>query len=104
MSAVLDTLNSDEVRVDDRVIQPFPRSRKIYAQGSRRDLRVPMREIACSDTPSSLRPEKNPPLTVYDTSGPYTDPATPVDIHAGLDRAPHQRRYQLQKTGCLHPR
>ena len=84
MSAVLDTLSGDEVRVDDRVIQPFPRSRKIYAQGSRRDLRVPMREIACSDTPSSLKPEKNPPLTVYDTSGPYTDPATPIDIHAGL--------------------
>ena len=84
MSAVLDTLSGDEVRVDDRVVQPFPRSRKIYAQGSRPDLRVPMREISCSDTPSSLSPEKNPPLTVYDTSGPYTDPATPVDIHAGL--------------------
>ena len=70
--------------VDSRAVQPFPNSRKIYLQGSRDDILVPMREITCSDTPSSAGLEKNPPVTVYDTSGPYTDPAVSIDIRAGL--------------------
>ncbi|MFN9678179.1 MAG: phosphomethylpyrimidine synthase ThiC, partial [Betaproteobacteria bacterium] len=70
--------------VDDAAIVPLPRSRKVYVTGSRPDLRVPMREIAQSDTPSALGTEKNPPLSVYDTSGPYTDPDVKIDIRAGL--------------------
>ena len=70
--------------VDDAAVHPLPKSRKIYIDGSRPDIRVPMREIAQSDTHASFGAEQNPPLTVYDTSGPYTDPAVRIDIRAGL--------------------
>jgi phosphomethylpyrimidine synthase len=70
--------------VDEAAIQPLPNSRKIYIQGSRPDLRVPMREVSQSDTPASFGAEKNPPVYVYDTSGPYTDPAVKIDIRSGL--------------------
>src|ERR1700750_1183026 len=65
-------------------VEPLPASRRIYVEGSRPDIRVPMREIAQSDTPVSFGAEKNPPLTVYDTSGPYTDPAASIDVRRGL--------------------
>lgn len=83
MNTPRDFLASD-ARVDVAAIQPLPQSRKIYVSGSRDDLRVPMREISQSDTPSSLGGERNPPLRVYDTSGPYTDPAVTIDIRRGL--------------------
>jgi phosphomethylpyrimidine synthase len=70
--------------VDNAAIQPLPASRKVYVTGSRPDLRVPMREVTQSDTPAGFGEEKNPPLFVYDTSGPYTDPAVRIDIRAGL--------------------
>jgi phosphomethylpyrimidine synthase len=70
--------------VDEAAIQPLPRSRKIYARGSRADIRVPMREIAQADTPASFGAERNPPIFVYDTSGPYTDPEVRIDIRQGL--------------------
>jgi len=71
-------------QVDEAAIQPLPSSRKVYVQGSRSDIRVPMREIAQSDTPASLGTEKNPPVYVYDTSGAYTDPEAKIDIRNGL--------------------
>jgi len=71
-------------QVDGAAIQPLPNSRKVYVVGSRPDIRVPMREIVQSDTPSSLGGEKNPPIFVYDCSGPYTDPAAKIDIRQGL--------------------
>jgi phosphomethylpyrimidine synthase len=70
--------------VDEAAIQPLPNSRKIYVSGSRPDIRVPMREISQSDTPASFGAEKNPPVFVYDTSGPYTDPSVKIDIRSGL--------------------
>ncbi len=70
--------------VDEAAIAPLPNSRKIYVQGSRPDIRVPMREIVQRDTPASFGAEKNPPLAVYDTSGPYTDPSVRIDLRAGL--------------------
>ena len=70
--------------VDEAAIQPLPNSRKIYVEGSRPDIRVPMREISQSDTPASMGFEKNPPIYVYDTSGPYSDPAARIDIRSGL--------------------
>ncbi len=70
--------------VDEAAIQPLPNSRKVYVQGSRPDIRVPMREISQSDTPASFGAEKNPPIFVYDTSGPYTDPSVKIDIRSGL--------------------
>ncbi|HET9750543.1 MAG TPA: phosphomethylpyrimidine synthase ThiC [Casimicrobiaceae bacterium] len=73
-----------DAKVDAAAVSPLPASRKIYVQGSRDDLRVPMREIAQTETPASFGAEKNPALAVYDTSGPYTDPAARIDIRQGL--------------------
>jgi phosphomethylpyrimidine synthase len=70
--------------VDDAAVKPLPNSRKIYVVGSRPDVRVPMREITQSDTPASFGAENNPPIFVYDTSGPYTDPQARIDIRQGL--------------------
>ena len=70
--------------VDEAAIKPLPSSRKMYVQGSRADIRVPMREICQSDTPASFGAERNPPIFVYDTSGPYTDPGAAIDIRNGL--------------------
>ena len=75
---------SATAKVDEAAVQPFPNSRKIYVQGSRPDIRVPMREITLSDTPVMFGSEKNPPICVYDTSGPYTDPDAKIDIRSGL--------------------
>jgi len=52
----------------------YPSSHKQYIHGSRVDLRVPDREISLWPTNHSNRLEENPPLSVYDTSAPYTDP------------------------------
>ena len=71
--------------VDEAAIQPLPNSSKIYVSGSRPDIRVPMRQITQSDTPASFGAEKNPPVFVYDTSGPYTDPTVKIDIRSGLE-------------------
>ncbi len=70
--------------VDEAAIHPLPNSRKIYVQGSRPDIRVPMRQITQSDTAASFGAEKNPPIYVYDTSGPYSDPDVKIDIRSGL--------------------
>ena len=70
--------------VDEAAIQPLPNSRKIYVEGSRPDIRVPMREISQADTPTAFGGEKNPPIFVYDCSGPYSDPAAKIDIRYGL--------------------
>jgi phosphomethylpyrimidine synthase len=82
MSAVLKDLTStaaSSVKIDS-----YPASEKIYVQGSRPDIRVPMRKITLSDTPVQFGAEKNPPLYVYDTSGVYTDPEIEVDLKKGL--------------------
>lgn len=72
----------------ERIIsrEPLPNSRKIYVQGSRPDIQVAMREIEQEDTQTSEGNIPNPALTVYDTSGPYTDPDQEIDIYKGLPR------------------
>ena len=75
---------SESAQVDAASIQPFTGSKKIYVQGSRPDIRVPMREISLADTPTAFGGEKNPPVRVYDTSGPYTDPDVSIDLRHGL--------------------
>jgi phosphomethylpyrimidine synthase len=75
---------NQSAQVDQQSVQPFPRSRKVYVVGSRPDIRVPMREITLDDTPTELGGEKNDPLYVYDTSGPYTDPDARIDLRKGL--------------------
>ncbi|ASB90402.1 Phosphomethylpyrimidine synthase [Bacillus sonorensis] len=66
------------------IMSSFSGSRKVYVEGSRPDIRVPMREIALSPTTGSFGEEENEPVRVYDTSGPYTDANETVDIHKGL--------------------
>ena len=75
---------ASNAHVDEAAVQPLPKSRKLYVEGTRPDIRVPMREISQSDTEASFGAEKNPALAVYDTSGPYTDPAVTIDIRSGL--------------------
>ena len=70
--------------LSESVTRPIPGSRKIHVAGSRTDIRVPMREIVLAETPSIFGAENNAPFTVYDTSGPYTDPDYRVDLSAGL--------------------
>jgi len=68
-------------KTSDITTGPLPASRKIYVDGTLHpDVRVPMREISLHET------AKEPPVVVYDTSGPYTDPAETIDIEAGLKR------------------
>ena len=84
MSAYSDDFLSQNAKVDEASIQPFPNSRKVYVQGGQPDVRVPMREISLSDTPTDFGGEKNPPVFVYDTSGLYTDPQAAIDVRTGL--------------------
>ena len=68
---------------------PFPNSKKIYVNGKiHPQIKVALREIALSDTVDSMTKKKTPnePVTVYDTSGPYTDPNKEINIHSGLER------------------
>lgn len=69
---------------------PFPASRKVYVPGSLHNIRVAMREIAQTPTVQrhngSSAQTPNPTITVYDTSGPYTDPAATIDVRRGLPR------------------
>ncbi len=83
-------------RVDAAAIQPLPNSRKVYVQGSRPDIRVPMREISQADTPTGMGGEANPPIFVYDCSGPYTDPAATIDVRLGL---PALRQNWIEERG-----
>ena len=73
-----------DAHVDAAAVAPLPNSRKIHVEGSRPDIRVPMREVAQADTPASMGSERNPPVTIYDCSGPYTDPLAKIDIRNGL--------------------
>ena len=82
--------------VDEAAVKALPNSRKVYVEGSRPDIRVPMREISQSDTPAGMGAEKNPPIYVYDTSGPYTDPAVKIDIRSGL--APLREKWIVERN------
>jgi phosphomethylpyrimidine synthase len=80
----------ESAEVDAASVQPLPNSSKIYVTGSRDDLRVPMREIKLTPTPivgkdGQAALEPNASIRVYDTSGPYTDPAATIDIRKGLN-------------------
>lgn len=76
---------------------PIPGSKKVYVKGEIFDIKVPMREIALSDTIESCGTRiKNAPVTVYDTSGPYTDPNFEIDLKKGL---PQIRKNWIVKRG-----
>jgi phosphomethylpyrimidine synthase len=84
MNAVPSQLIRDTEQLSEAVTRPIPGSRKIHVRGSRADLRVPMREIVQSQTPTLFGGEENPAITVYDTSGPYSDPDARIDLSIGL--------------------
>ncbi|AIU68275.1 phosphomethylpyrimidine synthase ThiC [Vibrio coralliilyticus] len=77
--------------IDSLSVQPYPNSHKVYVEGSRPDIRVPMREISLADsliggTKDSPIFEPNEPVRVYDTSGVYTDPTHAIDLYNGLPK------------------
>lgn len=89
-----------DAHVDEAAIKPLPNSRKIHVVGSRPDIRVPMREITQSDTDTAFGGEQNPPIYVYDCSGPYSDPTTSIDVRQGL---PALRAQWIAERGDSEP-
>ncbi len=82
-------------QLDATSTQPFPNSKRVYITGTRPDIRVPMREISLSETVlENGVHEINPPVTVYDSSGPYTDPNVNIDVHQGV---PEVRRGWIEE-------
>ncbi|MEP6880486.1 MAG: phosphomethylpyrimidine synthase ThiC, partial [Dokdonella sp.] len=100
MNAVPNPLLIEAAELSESVVRPIPGSRKIHVEGSRADIRVPMREVVLEDTPSTFGIEKNAPFAIYDTSGPYTDPAYRVDLAAGL---PALRAAWIEARGDSEP-
>jgi phosphomethylpyrimidine synthase len=96
MNSSIEKILSQTAEVDQAAIQPFTGSQKIYVQGSRADIQVPMREIQLADTPTEFGGEKNPAVRVYDTSGPYTDPKINIDLRKGL---PEVRTAWIEERG-----
>jgi len=87
---------SRSAQVDPHSVAPLPGSSKVYVQGSRPDLRVPMREIALSQTATEFGGEANPSVRVYDPSGPYSDPQAQIDLRRGL---PGLRSLWIEERG-----
>jgi len=84
MSAIPDEFVKKTAQLSEEVTRPFPNSQKMYVEGSRPDIRVGMRMVNQDDTAASFGAEINPPIPVYDTSGPFTDPDIHVDLMKGL--------------------
>jgi len=81
--------------------EPFPASRKVYVKGQLHDISVAMREISVGNTVDRFSDTEtpNPPVTVYDTSGPYTDPSVDIDLEQGLPRI---REQWILNRGDVH--
>lgn len=84
MSAISKDLIDQTTKLSADVTRPISGSTRIYVEGSQPSIRVPMREVHCEATPASFGVEENPPIPIYDTSGPYTDPEIDVDLLEGL--------------------
>ena len=84
MNALPASLLQQTDQLSESVTRPIPGSRKVFVEGSRPDLRVAMREIVQAQTPTLFGGEENPPISVYDPSGPYTDPDASIDLRVGL--------------------
>ncbi len=96
MSAIPEDFALKASQLSEQVTQPFSGSKKIYIEGSRPDIRVPMREIHQADTHTDSGVEENPPITVYDTSGPFTDPMVTIDLMKGM---PDVRSAWIEERG-----
>ncbi|MEO5596900.1 MAG: phosphomethylpyrimidine synthase ThiC [Lysobacteraceae bacterium] len=84
MNAVPSSLLQQADQLSADATRPISGSRKIHVDGERAGVRVPMREVVLEDTPLLFGAETNAPFTVYDTSGPYTDPEAQIDLASGL--------------------
>jgi phosphomethylpyrimidine synthase len=84
MSAIPKSFSGKQAHLSRQYTESLPHSCKIYVTGSRADIRVPMREVLLADTITQHGAEKNQAITVYDTSGVYTDPEVRIDIRQGL--------------------
>jgi phosphomethylpyrimidine synthase len=86
--------NKDTAPKEGKITRhPFPNSKKIYVSGKvHPNIKVAMREISLSDTKHSMTGKMTPnaPVTVYDTSGPYTDPNKEINVHQGIERIREQ--------------
>ena len=100
MSATPTAVADRTARLPGQVAGPFPASRKLYVEGSRPDIRVPMREVTQTPTRTKQGLEENPPIYLYDTSGPYTDPNPRIDLLAGL---PEVRTAWIHERGDTEP-
>ncbi|MES9989571.1 MAG: phosphomethylpyrimidine synthase ThiC [Candidatus Thiodiazotropha endolucinida] len=96
MSVIPEDFIKKTATLSEAVTGPFYKSRKIHVDGSRPDIRVPMREISQEATAASFGAEENPPIPVYDTSGPFTDPAHKIDLLKGM---PDLRSGWIQERG-----
>jgi len=83
-------------QLDTRSGNHYPNSRKLYVEGSRADIKVPMREITLTPTETENGLEENPPLSVYDSSGIYSDSQAKIDLRAGL---PAVREKWIEERG-----
>jgi phosphomethylpyrimidine synthase len=84
MSAIPQDVLHPTAQLSTTATRPFPNSQKVYLTGSRPDIRVPLREVSQQPTVSGRSAEANPPIPLYDSSGPYTDPAIHIDLRKGL--------------------
>ena len=62
----------------------FPASQKVYREGSQPSIRVPFRQVTLTPTTGRFGQEENAPLSIYDTSGPYSDTGASLDLRQGL--------------------
>ena len=114
----LDVKSIKEVPFNDNIQQTassqFKNSEKVYLSGSTKDVRVPMRKITQTSLKTSEGEEKQPPIFVYDSSGPYTDPEVSFDIKEGLpssrtwlkkrlEEDPSSTQMSLAKKGIVTP-
>ena len=84
MSAIAKDLVEKTAELSAAARQPFANSRKVYVPGETAGVAVGMRLVSQADTPSQFGLERNPDIPIYDTSGPYTDPAMEIDLQRGL--------------------
>jgi len=96
MSAIPEEFLKKTAQLSEEITRPFAGSKKIYIEGSRPDIRVPMREISQAVTQTDSGEEENPPITVYDTSGPYSDPEVEIDLLKGM---PDVRTTWIEERG-----
>jgi phosphomethylpyrimidine synthase len=84
MSAIPQGFIQETKQLSKDITRPFPGSKKIYVKGSQDDILVGMREVLLTPTHTEAGIENNPPVTIYDTSGVYTDPKQEIDLLKGL--------------------